>query len=284
MINRESRIPQLWRPIGSGQAALVHGSRRGRRLFRRPCPGPIQRETHRCPTRGRPRWRPARTELTDRILIFREQHLRAVLAQYGAHYNDRRPHRALAISRYDPTIPEGLVVLPWTIAAPAFEPSSRSPSRSGSTSPEQRPRRGQPAGSGETIQRPPTRRSRRAGCSPTSRTSTSLHVDVIARGRHCAWTSLRVDVIARGRRSSPSGASPGRWFSTVRPAQPHPSRERNACAGAASTVQPQDPLPRPRRRLLPQTRQPRPPTPPSHRPTRTPRPVSAGTRTVVRIA
>jgi putative transposase len=37
----------------------------------------------------------ARTELTDRILIFGERHLRTVLARYGAHYNGRRPHRAL---------------------------------------------------------------------------------------------------------------------------------------------------------------------------------------------
>ena len=39
----------------------------------------------------------ARTELTDRILIFGERHLRTVLAQYGAHYNGRRPHRALQL-------------------------------------------------------------------------------------------------------------------------------------------------------------------------------------------
>jgi hypothetical protein len=39
----------------------------------------------------------ARTELTDRILIFGERHLRTVLAQYGAHYNRRRPHRALRL-------------------------------------------------------------------------------------------------------------------------------------------------------------------------------------------
>jgi putative transposase len=36
-----------------------------------------------------------RTELTDRILIFGERHLRTVLGQYSAHYNGRRPHRAL---------------------------------------------------------------------------------------------------------------------------------------------------------------------------------------------
>jgi putative transposase len=39
----------------------------------------------------------ARTELTDRILIFGEGHLRSVLAQYAAHYNSRRPHRALQL-------------------------------------------------------------------------------------------------------------------------------------------------------------------------------------------
>jgi putative transposase len=39
----------------------------------------------------------ARTELTDRILIFGERHLRTVLAQYAAHYNGRRPHRALQL-------------------------------------------------------------------------------------------------------------------------------------------------------------------------------------------
>jgi hypothetical protein len=39
----------------------------------------------------------ARAELTDRILIFGERHLRTVLARYGAHYNGRRPHRALQL-------------------------------------------------------------------------------------------------------------------------------------------------------------------------------------------
>jgi putative transposase len=35
----------------------------------------------------------ARTEITDRMLIFGEQHLRSVLAGYARHYNGRRPHR-----------------------------------------------------------------------------------------------------------------------------------------------------------------------------------------------
>jgi transposase InsO family protein len=36
----------------------------------------------------------ARTEVTDRMLIFGERHLRAILAEYEAHYNGRRPHRS----------------------------------------------------------------------------------------------------------------------------------------------------------------------------------------------
>ena len=35
----------------------------------------------------------ARTEVTDRMLIFGQRHLRTILAQYAAHYNGRRPHR-----------------------------------------------------------------------------------------------------------------------------------------------------------------------------------------------
>jgi transposase InsO family protein len=36
----------------------------------------------------------ARTEVTDRLLIFGQRHLRTILAQYEAHYNGRRPHRS----------------------------------------------------------------------------------------------------------------------------------------------------------------------------------------------
>jgi putative transposase len=36
----------------------------------------------------------ARTEVTDRMLIFGQRHLRTILAQYQAHYNGRRPHRS----------------------------------------------------------------------------------------------------------------------------------------------------------------------------------------------
>jgi putative transposase len=36
----------------------------------------------------------ARTEVTDRMLIFGERHLRAILAQHESHYNGRRPRRS----------------------------------------------------------------------------------------------------------------------------------------------------------------------------------------------
>jgi putative transposase len=46
-----------------------------------------------------------RTEVTDRMLIFGERHLRHVLAGYAAHYNARRPHRALQLRPPRPTSP-----------------------------------------------------------------------------------------------------------------------------------------------------------------------------------
>jgi putative transposase len=46
-----------------------------------------------------------RTELTDRMLIFGERHLRRVLAEYAAHYNAQRPHRALQLRPPRPESP-----------------------------------------------------------------------------------------------------------------------------------------------------------------------------------
>jgi len=36
----------------------------------------------------------AQTEVTDRMLIFGERHLRMILAGYEAHYSGRRTHRS----------------------------------------------------------------------------------------------------------------------------------------------------------------------------------------------
>jgi putative transposase len=46
-----------------------------------------------------------RTEVTDRMLIFGEWHLRRVLARYASHYNTARPHRALQLRPPRPTSP-----------------------------------------------------------------------------------------------------------------------------------------------------------------------------------
>jgi putative transposase len=49
--------------------------------------------------------RTLRAELTDRILIVSQRHLRAVLAEYVCHYNGRRPHRARDLHPPQPTYP-----------------------------------------------------------------------------------------------------------------------------------------------------------------------------------
>ena len=49
--------------------------------------------------------RTLRAELTDRMLIFSQRHLRVVLAEYVRHYNGRRPHRARDLRPPRPTHP-----------------------------------------------------------------------------------------------------------------------------------------------------------------------------------
>jgi putative transposase len=46
-----------------------------------------------------------RTEVTDRMLIFGERHLRWVLATYAKHYNGQGPHRALQLRPPRPESP-----------------------------------------------------------------------------------------------------------------------------------------------------------------------------------
>jgi putative transposase len=47
--------------------------------------------------------RTLRAELTDRMLIFSQRHLRVVLTEYVRHYNGRRPHRARDLRPPRPT-------------------------------------------------------------------------------------------------------------------------------------------------------------------------------------
>ncbi|WP_246038103.1 transposase [Saccharothrix texasensis] len=46
-----------------------------------------------------------RREVTDRLLILNERHLRTVLDRYATHYNHRRPHRALQLAPPRPDRP-----------------------------------------------------------------------------------------------------------------------------------------------------------------------------------
>ena len=57
------------------------------------------------------RWvRTARTECTDRLLIFNERHLRTVLDEYADHDNRHRPHRSLGLRA--PTDDSDVIPLP----------------------------------------------------------------------------------------------------------------------------------------------------------------------------
>jgi transposase InsO family protein len=49
--------------------------------------------------------RTIRAELTDRMLIFGQRHLRHVLAEYACHYNQQRPHRSRALRPPSPSRP-----------------------------------------------------------------------------------------------------------------------------------------------------------------------------------
>jgi putative transposase len=47
----------------------------------------------------------ARTEITNRMLIFSERHLRTILTEYQGHYNGRRPHRSRQLRPPQPDHP-----------------------------------------------------------------------------------------------------------------------------------------------------------------------------------
>ena len=66
----------------------------------------------------------ARTEVTDRMLIFGQRHLRAILDEYEAHYNGRRPHRSLQLQPPLPTTPPPTFLTSGSSAGPSSVASS----------------------------------------------------------------------------------------------------------------------------------------------------------------
>ena len=71
----------------------------------------------------------ARTEVTDRMLIFGERHLRTILAKYEAHYNGRRPHRSRQLRPPRPDHPVADLSGSGSSAAPSSAASSTNTSR-----------------------------------------------------------------------------------------------------------------------------------------------------------
>jgi transposase InsO family protein len=67
-----------------------------------------------------------RTEVTDRMLIFGEQHLRRTLDDYARHYNRRRPHRSLDLQPPRSDRPPLISTAIGSSAGPSLEGSSPS--------------------------------------------------------------------------------------------------------------------------------------------------------------
>ena len=85
----------------------------------------------------------ARTEITDRILIFGERHLRTIMAHYETHYNGRRPIEAASSARPGPTTP-----------SPTFPTSgfSAGPSSAASSTNTSEPHKAQVRSSGRVLE------------------------------------------------------------------------------------------------------------------------------------
>ena len=80
----------------------------------------------------------ARTEVTDRMLIFGEQrHPRSVLVEYARHYNGRRPHRSRGLAHPGPTTHRG--PFPAADQAPARSRRSHQRIRASRIEPRSRP-------------------------------------------------------------------------------------------------------------------------------------------------
>jgi putative transposase len=61
-----------------------------------------------------------RTEVTDRMPIFGERHLRLVMAEYARHYNGRRPHRSRELRPPHPDHPVADLSQKWIRRRPVL--------------------------------------------------------------------------------------------------------------------------------------------------------------------
>jgi transposase InsO family protein len=102
----------------------------------------------------------ARTEVTDRMLVFRERHLQTILAEYETHYNGRRPHRSRHLARHGPTTP--------SLISPASG-SSASPSSAASLTSTSGRIEAQVRTGGRVPEPPRSAPGRRGGAAPRSR-------------------------------------------------------------------------------------------------------------------
>ena len=95
----------------------------------------------------------ARTEVTDRMLIFGERHLRTILAEYEAHYNGRRPHRSRQLRPPRPDHPSLTSPRSGSSAGPSSAASSTSTSGPHRSPGQDRwPSSGTPQGEGALVE------------------------------------------------------------------------------------------------------------------------------------
>ena len=158
----------------------------------------------------------ARTEVTDRMLIFGQRHLRTILAQYEAHYNGRRPHRSRQLRPPRPDHPPVDLFQERIQRRPVRAASSASMSGPHkSPGQDQRPSSGTP----QVTEQPPIEHRRIAS------DDAEIHYVVAGDGK-CV-------VLLHGfpRRGSPGGKSSRCW--------PHATESsRQTCEGSARHLAP----------------------------------------------